>query len=246
MWFSHCPKCKKRLMIKNLVPIVSYFLQGWKCEYCHKPISKFYPILEISSGIVFVGSGILLSNLWIGDMVFWIVINRLLLLMLIYDFQKYELHVPIWIWALAVSLGSQFVWSIWDYGWAFWSSLSWWIVFYGIYRWAKKYAKQKYPELGEWMWEWDVWLAFLMWTLLPVLMDYQSIQYWWIAIFEILILFLVFSSLLGIVYYLWVKLVGENKKKSDILIPFLPFMIGAFWIMLLFWNFFIKLVFVWW
>ncbi len=50
---SKCPKCKTTLGIIDLIPIFSYILTFWKCRYCKEKISIIYPILEISTGILF-------------------------------------------------------------------------------------------------------------------------------------------------------------------------------------------------
>ncbi|MDO4714562.1 MAG: prepilin peptidase [bacterium] len=44
---SACPHCKHRLSAWDLVPLLSFLLQGGKCRYCHKPIARLYPILEL-------------------------------------------------------------------------------------------------------------------------------------------------------------------------------------------------------
>lgn len=251
--FSHCPKCKKRLKSKNLIPILSYLLQDGSCEYCKKPISRFYPTIEILSGIVFVLTYIASIYWWleVGYLVFLLAINWLLLLMLIYDFQTYELHVPLWILALWVSLIPQFFFNIWDYGWAFIWSLVFWVVFYGIYYWAKIYVKNKYKKDMEGFGEWDVWLAFLIWTLLPFVMEFNWISMGIGSILELLILFALISSILWIIYYYGKDLVSKYfwvKDKKDWLnyIPFLPFMIMGFWILLFWWDNFIKLMYIGW
>lgn len=51
---SHCPKCKKRLGFFELIPILSYILQLGKCRECKQKISLIYPLIELSSGILFV------------------------------------------------------------------------------------------------------------------------------------------------------------------------------------------------
>lgn len=51
---SHCPKCKKRLRPMELVPIISYIIQGGKCKHCKKKIEIFYPIFEFLTGLLFV------------------------------------------------------------------------------------------------------------------------------------------------------------------------------------------------
>lgn len=50
---SHCPNCNHRLGPLELIPIVSFFVQGRKCVNCHQKISWFYPIFEFSCGLLF-------------------------------------------------------------------------------------------------------------------------------------------------------------------------------------------------
>lgn len=51
---SHCDNCKKKLVIIDLIPIVSFLSTGRRCRYCHVRLSKKYLILEILSGVMFV------------------------------------------------------------------------------------------------------------------------------------------------------------------------------------------------
>lgn len=51
---SHCPKCKHRLTILELIPIFSYILQGGRCKNCKSKIPVFHLIYEIISGLLFV------------------------------------------------------------------------------------------------------------------------------------------------------------------------------------------------
>ena len=50
---SRCPNCKKTLTWKNLIPIFSWIFQKGRCACCHKPISPFYPLIEISFASTF-------------------------------------------------------------------------------------------------------------------------------------------------------------------------------------------------
>lgn len=50
---SHCTNCNHRLGPFELIPIVSFFIQGRKCKKCHQKISWFYPIFEFGCGILF-------------------------------------------------------------------------------------------------------------------------------------------------------------------------------------------------
>lgn len=51
---SECPKCKHKLWIFDLIPIFSFLSTGGTCRYCKDKISFLYPILEISTGILFM------------------------------------------------------------------------------------------------------------------------------------------------------------------------------------------------
>ncbi|MBP3919935.1 MAG: prepilin peptidase [Bacilli bacterium] len=50
---SHCPNCNHRLTPLELIPIFSYLLQGGKCKNCKQKISIFYPLFEITVGLLF-------------------------------------------------------------------------------------------------------------------------------------------------------------------------------------------------
>ncbi|MGE4444147.1 MAG: A24 family peptidase [Candidatus Altimarinota bacterium] len=69
---SECPKCKHKLGMIDLVPIFSFLSTGGKCRYCKEKISFLYPILELSTGILFMLVGYFLidiSLLVTGNMV---------------------------------------------------------------------------------------------------------------------------------------------------------------------------------
>ena len=50
---SHCPNCNKKLKAIDLIPIISYLIFKGKCHYCHKKISPFYLIFELTTGVLF-------------------------------------------------------------------------------------------------------------------------------------------------------------------------------------------------
>ncbi len=51
---SHCEFCKKELAWYDLIPLLSFLMLKGKCRYCHKSIGIFYPIIEFSTGILFL------------------------------------------------------------------------------------------------------------------------------------------------------------------------------------------------
>lgn len=51
---SHCNNCKHELTPIELIPIISFIIQGGKCKKCHIKLSISYLIYEIISGLVFL------------------------------------------------------------------------------------------------------------------------------------------------------------------------------------------------
>jgi len=54
---SHCDHCRHNLYVLDLIPIVSFFLLGRKCRYCHKKLSWFYPLIEFCTAVVYLAAG---------------------------------------------------------------------------------------------------------------------------------------------------------------------------------------------
>lgn len=50
---SACANCNKVLEPHELIPVVSFVLQGGKCKKCKSKISLQYPIIELLSGLIF-------------------------------------------------------------------------------------------------------------------------------------------------------------------------------------------------
>ncbi|HOM80248.1 MAG TPA: prepilin peptidase [Armatimonadota bacterium] len=50
---SRCPACNTQLRAKDLVPVLSFLIQGRKCRYCKAPISWRYAIVESLTGVAF-------------------------------------------------------------------------------------------------------------------------------------------------------------------------------------------------
>ena len=50
---SHCEKCNHRLKWYELIPIMSYIIQGGKCRECKTPIPISYLLMEVCTGVLF-------------------------------------------------------------------------------------------------------------------------------------------------------------------------------------------------
>ena len=51
---SHCPKCRHVLGPLELIPVLSFLAQKGKCRHCGKSISWQYPLVELSTAILFL------------------------------------------------------------------------------------------------------------------------------------------------------------------------------------------------
>ncbi len=59
---SFCPKCKKKILLIENIPVLSWLLLKGKCSNCRKKISIRYPFIEISTSLLFLLSFKVLSN----------------------------------------------------------------------------------------------------------------------------------------------------------------------------------------
>lgn len=51
---SNCPHCNYPLSWYELIPVLSYVCQRGKCKHCKRQISVLYPIIELTTGMLFV------------------------------------------------------------------------------------------------------------------------------------------------------------------------------------------------
>lgn len=95
---SHCPHCKTQLRAVELIPILSFLVQGGKCRTCQTKISAIYPVIELFTGFLFAFSFwklgftaelftaiVLISMLmiiFVSDMAYMIIPNKVLLFFL--------------------------------------------------------------------------------------------------------------------------------------------------------------------
>jgi leader peptidase (prepilin peptidase)/N-methyltransferase len=49
---SHCLHCKKAILIRDNIPLCSYFLLRGRCRYCQNTISWQYPLVEMLSAVL--------------------------------------------------------------------------------------------------------------------------------------------------------------------------------------------------
>ncbi len=100
-WRSHCNSCWHVLNYLDLIPIFSYLFNFWKCKYCKKKVASVYPLLEISSWLLYlliwyflVDFSLLLSwnILEITRLLFFLIIWLLSIIYTFYDVLFLEIH----------------------------------------------------------------------------------------------------------------------------------------------------------
>jgi prepilin signal peptidase PulO-like enzyme (type II secretory pathway) len=86
---SMCPHCKHELKAVDLLPVVSWMALRGKCRYCGKPISWQYPLVELSTAILYVASYIWwpieLQGMQVVLFVLWLVLLVGFMALIVYD-----------------------------------------------------------------------------------------------------------------------------------------------------------------
>lgn len=264
-WRSKCPQCNTTLKPRNLIPLISYLLQKWRCSYCKNNIPIFYPILEILSGIFFVFFAYLSTQIFwlnIDNLVsnsqfrLFLITNRFLLLLLIWDKKTLFLHffVRIITFILAIIFAIQqfpmteIIISLWVF-------LTTFVMLYLL--WKRRVQRRLWTN-GEWIGEWDVRLSAIIWLLFPIFFQSQWLNFSLFNLFYYLILRITISAFLWIILF-WIeqliitfvisaKSVNQSKRFSNTkkkkltkntVVPFFPSLILWFWLLLLLWKFLI-------
>lgn len=238
-WRSKCVKCNANLNVIQLIPFFWWFIQKWNCMKCWCKISCYYPWLEFVSWLIFVLTYIFVSNYllfsWftIYDTYFWlfylyfVVINWLFVLLIFFDILFFHVNTYFWLFLTVWIIFWQFFWFFWD----FMISFIWWIWFFllfiSLYYFWKIYVKYRFwLDDAEWIWFWDVMIAFSVWLLLPFFLK----DFTWYDFFYIMFIYLILSSIIWILFYIISSIYFKWKQGSSI--PFLPSMIIWFWVIL--------------
>jgi leader peptidase (prepilin peptidase)/N-methyltransferase len=85
---SACPKCNKKLGPQDLIPVFSYIFLMGKCRQCNEPIPWHYPVLELSTGLLFLAIGMA------GFTPLWLYLFYGLVLIFIFFYDLLYLEVP--------------------------------------------------------------------------------------------------------------------------------------------------------
>jgi leader peptidase (prepilin peptidase)/N-methyltransferase len=219
---SHCPHCKKKIAWYDNIPLLSFvFLKG-ECRNCKKKISRQYPLVELSMGIVFA----LIGNYffffseplsWLQTF-FYLTIFSLLAVIFVYDVLYMEIPMIIFWIALGVSIVYLLIfdWLSFDssmgiFSLQIFSGILAGVISFLLFFILVSVSKEKWMGMG------DAYLAFLAGLIVG-----------WPAVIFALVLAFGIGAIFGIILILFKK---KNMKSQ---IPFAPFLaLGIFLIILL-------------
>ncbi|MEO1942346.1 MAG: prepilin peptidase [Campylobacterales bacterium] len=80
---SHCPHCNTQIKPWHNIPILSWLLLRGKCAYCGAPISPRYPIIELTTALLFLWVYCRVGDISIFLVVDWALFSTLLALSVI-------------------------------------------------------------------------------------------------------------------------------------------------------------------
>jgi len=112
---SFCPHCKQILSWKDLIPIFSFLILKGKCRYCQNKISFQYPLVELSSVILFVSIFYLFHTHTFVDLIFYWLISCFLLVIFVYDLKHYLIEDKVIYSGIFLTLFYQ-LFKIWNFG----------------------------------------------------------------------------------------------------------------------------------
>jgi len=215
-----CPSCRHSLAWYDLVPVASWLWLRGKCRYCHKPISLQYPLVELISALIFIGSYIYwpetihLGGQWLL-LATWLVCSVGLLALAIYDLRWMLLPSRVIYPTLAAAAAGRLAYTVFFDG-RPWHSLLLWalsvLVASGIF-----FALFTISN-GKWIGYGDVRLGLVTGTLLADPTKSLAMIF--------------FASVLGTAVIFPALLSGQKKLASKL--PYGPFLIAAAAFVLLF------------
>ena len=86
---SKCQNCKKEIVFFDLIPILSFIFLVGRCRFCRKRISFIYPLVEASTGVLF-----LLLYLHFGlsySLILYLALASISILIFVYDIKYLEI-----------------------------------------------------------------------------------------------------------------------------------------------------------
>lgn len=224
---SSCLSCKKNLVWKDLIPVLSYLILRGKCRHCRQTFSPVYVIIELLTaltfgGILFFGVTTGLFPLPIDTSTLWLFVGSTISTLLVWSVLIYVCSLDLLIMAFPIRFLAWVTFIIFlyrsiDFPMGFLDALyggSLFLGTLGIIRYVGKHLRG-IDVMGEG----DLWIALLLGVSL-------GLRGAIIAFYSSFLLGAVLSVLL---------LVWTRKQSEPLVLPFAPFLaIG--WFIALFWT----------
>lgn len=233
---SACDYCKNKLSRLELIPIVSWLIQGGKCKSCKAKVPKSYIYSELFSGIL------CMLWMWFANImpiytqatIFLIIVTSIYISF--FDIRHKELHVGSYLFLIfAVFISyfsrSQVDWVL-PYAQIITMSWVWWWVRWAVWLIGLLVHKLKYNTRGQWFGFWDVLFGLFLGSLLLLLNHILGLHIWVYLIHEenqiswalgLAVWHMLISSILWICIHLLAREGGE--------MPFIPSMLWWFFIL---------------
>ena len=84
---SHCTNCNHKLKFYELIPVLSYIFLRGRCKKCKEKISVMYPLIELFTGILFALS--FYSFGFSAETILLIIISSLFVIIIVTDLNYY-------------------------------------------------------------------------------------------------------------------------------------------------------------
>lgn len=215
---SHCNKCNHILSYLDLLPIFSYIFNYWKCRYCKDKISLIYPILELSTGVLYfliwyllIDFNLVLSLdiLEITKLIFFLTIWLISIVYTYYDILFLEIHEKVlWVWIISsiIILSIQTI-----------------IPYF-----------QVIPFLPYMIYDTNIWIYSIILSLLIISSLYLIMLRWLKELYDVIIVFGIIISLLLFQFFF------------DIELSQIPILSWILWALGFFIFFFLQILVSWW
>lgn len=197
---SFCPHCKKQLKAIDLIPVLSFLFLGGKCRNCKKNISLQYPLVELSTGLIF--AAVFLKAGLTLEALFWLYFVGVSIFIFAYDL-KYMIIPNKVVYPALIIAGTYIV-----YRYAGGEAFIWWSIGAAFVLGLFFFILSVIAD-GALMGGGDVKLVFLMGLILPIGQFLLS-------------LFLAFNIAALLSIFILIK-----KKTLKVRIPFGPFLISG-------------------
>jgi leader peptidase (prepilin peptidase) / N-methyltransferase len=104
---SACPKCGAAIRPYDNIPVVSYLVLGGKCRNCKTKISAMYPIVELLTGLLFLGCYLAFGLP--AEAAKWAVFSALMIVLVFTDLRERVLPDVVNYTGFGIGLGISFV-----------------------------------------------------------------------------------------------------------------------------------------